>query len=289
VEDSKRVEKRVLSDGRTAFKKNGKWLVPISKELENELKKARDLSKVVGFTTLYGGGSRAIQTYIRKVYPGKTEAEVKRFAQNALSSKKGKQRSGLYEGGSDSGCFNYMEEIAMRTRVPQLPCLGTKISTAMRPAAVGDDFKTGRVNWTIQSSGAEILSIFLTSVHWLANEYKIPARFILSIHDEIWFMTPEKYAEQFAVLFQIAHMYTWSLFHSAVGIPELPLSRAFFSSVAIDNRIRKSPKEKTVTPSNPGGIAEPSGVEYSMQELSELGAIDKLKTRYTAIQKGLIK
>jgi DNA polymerase gamma 1 len=158
----------------------------------------------------------------------------------------------------------------------------------MRPAAVGDDFKTGRVNWTIQSSGAEILSIMLTAVHWLTAEYKIPARFVLSIHDEIWFMTPERYAEQFAVLFQIAHMYTWSLFHSAVGIPELPLSRAYFSSVAIDDRLRKSPRESTVTLSNPGGANEPSGTEHSMTELSEIGAIDKLKKRYDAILKGVI-
>jgi DNA polymerase gamma 1 len=101
-------------------------------------------------------------------------------------------------------------------------------------------------------------------------------------------MTPERYAEQFAVLFQIAHMYTWSLFHSAVGIPDLPLSRAYFSSVAIDNRLRKSPKEKTVTLSNPNGEKEEFGTEYSMMELSEIGAIDKLKTRYNAIQKGVI-
>jgi DNA polymerase gamma 1 len=158
----------------------------------------------------------------------------------------------------------------------------------MRPAAVGDDFKTGRVNWTIQSSGAEILSIMLTAVHWLTEEYKIPARFILSIHDEIWFMTPERYAEQFAVLFQIAHMYTWSLFHSAVGIPDLPLSRAYFSSVAIDTRLRKSPKEKTVTLSNPKGGTEESGIEYSMFELAEIGAVDKLTNRYKAVQKGTI-
>ena len=249
----------------------------------------RDTAKIAGFAVLYGAGVRAVQTYIRRKYPEKSPNEVKNFATKILESKKGVNRGGLYEGGSDSGCFNYMEEIAMRSRIPTLPCLGTKISTAMRPVAVGDDFKTGRVNWTIQSSGAEILSIMLTAVHWLAEEYKIPCRFILSIHDEIWFMTPEKYAEQFAVLFQIAHVYTWSLFHSSVGIPELPLSRAFFSSVAIDNRIRKSPTECTVSPSHPQGKEEPNGVEYSMTELAEIGAVDKLKTRYEAIQKGLIK
>ena len=249
----------------------------------------RDTAKIVGFSVLYGAGAKGVQTYIRRKYPEKSSTEVKNIAFKLLESKKGAQRNGRYEGGLDSGCFNFMEEIAMRTRIPQLPCLGTKISTAMRPAAVGDDFKTGRVNWTIQSSGAEILSIMLTAVHWLAREYKIPCRFVLSIHDEIWFMTPDKYAEQFAVMFQIAHVYTWSLFHSVVEIPDLPLSRAYFSSVAIDERLRKSPKEKTVTLSNPGGESETSGVEYSMYELAEIGAINKLTTRFNAIQKGLIK
>jgi hypothetical protein len=84
-------------------------------------------------------------------------------------------------------------------------------------------------------------------------------------------------------------MYTWALFHSAVGMPELPLSRAFFSSVAIDNRIRKSPKEKTVTPSHPEGINEPFGAEYSMTELAQIGAVKKLTTRYQAIKNGLIQ
>lgn len=248
----------------------------------------RDTAKIVGFSVLYGAGAKAVQTYIRRKYPEKSPVEVKNLAFKLLQSKKGVQSNGIYENGLDSGCFNFMEEIAMRTKLPTLPCLKTKISTAMRPSAVGNDFKTGRVNWTIQSSGAEILSIMLTAVHWLAKEYKIPCRFILSIHDEIWFMTPDRYAQQFAVLFQIAHLYTWSLFHSAVGIPDLPLSRAFFSSVAIDNRLRKSPKEKTITPSNPQGEKEPFGEEYTMTELSEIGAIDKLKTRFEAIQKGLL-
>jgi DNA polymerase gamma 1 len=277
-------------------------LTPLSNERKKELSKARDLAKVINFTALYGGASKAIQTYIKKVYPDKSPEEVKVFAERALSSKKGKKVTkkgyngvikkvldeGVYEGGSDSGCFNYMESIAIKSDLPTLPCLGTRISTALRPSKVGKEFVTGRVNWSIQSSGAEILSIILTSIHWLAKEYKIPCRFILSIHDEVWFMTPEKYAEQFAVVFQIAHMYTWSLFHSQVGIPELPLSRAYFSSVAIDDRVRKSPKECTVTPSNPNGAEEPNGVEHSMSELAEIGAVTKLTTRYNAIKNNLI-
>jgi len=248
----------------------------------------RDTAKILGFAILYGAGLRTLQTYIRRRFPQKSLIEVKGFASRALKGKKGVKQDGIYGGGSDSGCFNLMEDISMNSRVPQLPCLGTKISTAMRPSAVGSDFHTARINWTIQASGAEILSVILTATHWLAEEYKIPMRFIISIHDEIWFMTPEKYSEQFAVLFQIAHLYTWALFHHQLEIPELPLSRAFFSTVAIDNRIRKSTRECTVSPSNPQGKEEPDGIEYSMSELAEIGAIDKLTTRYNAIKKGLI-
>ena len=249
---------------------------------------SRDEAKIQNFQILYGAGVRAVERQILRNHPDKSPTEVKNTSLKILNGKKGVLRNGLYEGGSDSGAFNMMEEISMRSRVPQLPCLGTKISTAMRPAAVGDDFRTGRTNWTIQASGAEILSITLTAVAWLAKEYKIPYRFIISIHDELHFLTPERYAEQFSVLFQIAHVYTWSLLHSAIGMPDLPLSRAFFSSVAIDDRLRKSPRESTKTLSNPDGDKEPNGVEYSMSELAEIGAIDKLTTRFNAIQKGFI-
>ncbi len=248
----------------------------------------RELAKVVGFSILYGAALRAVMTYIRRKYPDKSETEVHTFAKRMIDGKKGVLKNGRYTGGTDSGCFNYMEAIALKDEISTLPCLGTKISTAMRKNYVGNDFKTGRVNWTIQSSGAEILSVILTAVHWLADEYKIPCRFVISIHDEVWFITPEKYAEQFAVVFQIAHLYTWALFQYSVGIPDLPLSRAFFSSVAIDYRIRKTPAEKTSSPSNPEGVNEPDGVEYSMSQLSDIGAVNKLKLRYDSIKKGLI-
>jgi hypothetical protein len=69
---------------------------------------------------------------------------------------------------------------------------------------------------------------------------------------------------------------------------DVPLSRAFFSSVSIDDRLRKSPNECTVTPSNPGGVNEPAGADYSMAEMAELGWVKKLTTRRDMIQKGII-
>ena len=275
-------------DSDNCHPRDGYWVSPIDREKDTMLKITRDLAKIVGFATLYGGSVKALSNPIRMTFPDKDEDAVKTFALKAIASKKGVSRFGKYEGGSDSGAFNMMERISMGPGTPRLPCLGTKISTAMMPSAVGNDFKTGRTNWAIQASGSEILSITLTAVAWLAEEFKIPYRFIISIHDELHFMTPEKYAEQFAVLFQIAHLFTWCLFHHAMDIPELPLSRAFFSSVAIDDRLRKSPKENTVTPSNQSGGDEPHGVEYSMTQLFEMGAVNKLTFRYDSIQKGLI-
>ena len=249
----------------------------------------RDTAKIVGFAMLYGAGVRTLGNSIKRVYKDRKPTELKQYALDALAFKKGrKSQQGVYEGGSDSGCYNYMEQIALRTRVPTLPCLGTKISTALRPSAVGSDFHTGRINWTIQSSGAEMLAVLLTATHWLARKYKIPAQFILSIHDETWFMVPEKYAQHFAVAFQMAHLYSWARFQSACGMHDLPLSRAFFSGVAIDDRLRKSPNERTVTPSNPTGVDEPFGEEFSMKKMADLGWVDKLTKRVKLIDRDLV-
>ena len=249
----------------------------------------RDTAKGVGFAMLYGAGVRTIGNTIKKSQKDRKPSELKQYATQALQFKKGrKNMDGHYEGGSDSGCYNFMEHIALKTRIPTLPGLGTKISTALRPAAVGDDFHTGRINWTIQSSGAEMLAMLLTSTHWLCRKFKIPAQFILSIHDEVWWMVPEKYAEQFAVTFQMAHLYAWAKFQAAVGMCDVPLSRAFFSGVAIDDRLRKTPSECTVTPSNPSGKKEPDGKEYSMLDMAEAGWIDKLNKRVKLVDKGLL-
>jgi DNA polymerase gamma 1 len=250
----------------------------------------RDTAKGVGFAVLYGAGMRTVANTIRRKFPDRNPRELNNLAMKMLEAKKGfrKFKSEPLLGGTDSGCFNYMEQIALKQQVPSLPCLGTKISTAMRPAVVGDDFLTSRINWTIQASGAEILATILTAAHWLIREYKLQARFIISIHDEIWWMAPEKHTELWAVAYQIAHLYTWARFQASVGMSDVPLSRAFFSSVAIDERIRKTPHECTVSPSHPQGKDEPNGQEYSMRELGEIGAIDKLKTRYSLVQRGLL-
>jgi len=147
---------------------------------------------------------------------------------------------------------------------------------------------TARTNYTIQAAGAEMLAVLLTAATWVAREFKIEAQFVVSIHDEVAFIVPDKQAKAFAAAFQIAHAMSWARFHAGCGVPELPLSRAFFSGVAVDHRLRKSPYESTVTPSNPQGSEEPNGVEYTIQDLADNGTLKKLQTRLNLIQKGML-
>jgi hypothetical protein len=69
---------------------------------------------------------------------------------------------------------------------------------------------------------------------------------------------------------------------------DVPLSRAFFSGVAIDDRLRKSPHECTQTPSNPKGNKEPDGNEFSMAQMAELGWVEKLAKRAKLVAKGFL-
>ena len=71
-------------------------------------------------------------------------------------------------------------------------------------------------------------------------------------------------------------------------MPDVPLSRAFFSGVAIDDRLRKTPYECTETPSNPQGSDEPDGNEFSMAKMAELGWVEKLAKRAKLVEKGFL-
>lgn len=284
------METKLMEDGRTAYFRNGKWIAPLPRDRQNELKSLRDIGKIMNFSALYGSGAKGLASFLQKEFPDKEFGELMKMAHRAIRAKKGlkNRKTANFEGGTDSGAFNMMSEIALRSKVPSLPCLGTKITTALRPAYVGNDFVPGRMNWAIQATGAEILSITLVAMHWLCSEHKIPVRFVVSIHDEVWWLVPEKYAEQAAGLFQMSHLYIWALFNYKLGMPDLALSNAFFSGVAVDDRVRKSVKESTVSPSNLEGDKEPPGKEWTATELDDSGIFKKLSARLKLAQGGKI-
>ena len=59
---------------------------------------------------------------------------------------------------------------------------------------------------------------------------------------------------------QIVNLWTRAFFSSSVGIDDLPLSVAFFSSVEIDTVLRKSVTDDAITPSNPAGLEKEFGI-----------------------------
>jgi hypothetical protein len=239
-------------------------LTPVSKEKEVYLGKLRGCGKIMNFSVLYGSGVKGLATFLQGEFPHLPWSKLTEIAKLAIKAKKGTtDREGVFSGGTDSGAFNMMDKIAIHSPTPSLPTLGTKITTALRPSVVGRDFLPGRRNWAIQGTGAEILSIFLVAVHWLAKKKGITTLFIISIHDEIWWLFREEDTEMGVKILQLAHLYTWGLFNAQLGMPDLALNNAFFSGIAVDDRVRKGVDESTVSPSNPNGAGEPPGKEYS--------------------------
>lgn len=102
-----------------------------------------------------------------------------------------------------------------------------------------------------------MLHAFLTAIEFLIREYRIEAKFCISIHDSILYMVKEEQAEELTALFQVAHVWTWVWLRYQYGIYEIPQNNAWFSSVEIDHIFRKSANEDVRTISNE--ISEPEG------------------------------
>lgn len=146
------------------------------------VKECRNQVKGANFCTLYGGGAKTLAAALKKADPSLSDKDSLKLARKLIAFKKGKKVDGKYFGGSDSPVYNAMLEVA-NSHVPTLPGLGTKISEALRPAKVGDQFMTGRQNFLIQASGAELLSCITVAIGALCKRYGIEAYYSLSIHD----------------------------------------------------------------------------------------------------------
>lgn len=154
-----------------------------TKEEIKYAKSARDTAKTIRYAVLYGAGKPTVSQAIKGGDPTMRESECGSRAETALRYMKGtKDEDGLWQGGTDSAAFNAMEYVASQ-KFPQLPVLGTRISAALRPTVVGNDFSTCRNNFSIQALGGEFLDIFLTAIHWAAYHYGIVFQFVVSIHD----------------------------------------------------------------------------------------------------------
>ncbi|CAK8675646.1 unnamed protein product [Clavelina lepadiformis] len=88
-----------------------------------------------------------------------------------------------WDDGIESHMFNKLEQVAT-SKSPETPVLKCKITRSLLPSKVQSNFLPGRMNWVVQSSAVDYLHLLLVAMRWLINEYKLNARFLISIHDE---------------------------------------------------------------------------------------------------------
>ncbi|XP_061138423.1 DNA polymerase subunit gamma-1 isoform X1 [Syngnathus typhle] len=165
----------------------------------------------------------------------------------------------IWFGGTESDMFNKLESIAHSDQ-PATPVLGCRISRALEPKAVKDEFITSRVNWVVQSSAVDYLHLMLVAMRWLFEEHDIDGRFCISIHDEVRYLVRSEDRYRAALALQITNLLTRSMFAHALGMRDLPQSVAFFSAVDIDTCLRKEVMMDCVTPSNPTGVERKYGL-----------------------------
>ncbi|XP_068458822.1 DNA polymerase subunit gamma-1 [Clinocottus analis] len=186
----------------------------------------------------------------------------------------------LWTGGTESDMFNKLEGIAHSAQ-PATPVLGCRISRALEPEAVKDEFITSRVNWVVQSSAVDYLHLMLVAMKWLFEEYDIDGRFCISIHDEVRYLVRSEDRYRAALALQITNLLTRSVFSHALGLQDLPQSVAFFSAVDIDQCLRKEVTMDCVTPSNPTGLERrynlPPGEALDMYQIINVtkGSLNK--------------
>lgn len=246
----------------------------VTQDEKKYVKECRNQVKGANFALLYGAGVKTLAASLKKADQSLSEKNSRLLAQKLIALKKGKKdEDGTFVGGTDSVVYNAMFSIA-RSHTPSLPALGTKISEALRPSMVGEDFITGRTNFCIQASGAEMLSAIIIIIKALCRKFGVEAYFCVSIHDEIHYTVAEDQALKFCAVMNIAHFYVWNFFHEKFGVAEFPWQRAFFDDISIRHCVCKEATEPLITPSNLEG--GPTGTKVTMRNLLEQGVFNDL-------------
>ncbi|XP_013105040.2 DNA polymerase subunit gamma-1, mitochondrial [Stomoxys calcitrans] len=257
---------------------------------------SRDHAKVINYARIYGAGQNFAEGLLKQFNPTFSATEARSKASKMFAITKGKKSYRLkaefldnhqnrsytgyealklassnnrgvdemfekpcWEGGTESAMFNRLEEIASREE-PVTPFLSCRLSRALETHNTSDEnrFLPTRVNWVVQSGAVDFLHIMLVSMRWLLGD---KARFCLSFHDECRYLVEEKYAYQAALAMHITNLLTRSFCSSRLGLNDLPMSVAFFSSVEVDTVLRKECNMDCVTPSNPHGLQIGYGIK----------------------------
>lgn len=250
---------------------------------------SRDHAKVINYARIYGAGQLFAQTLLKQFNPSISESEAKSKAMKMFALTKGKKlykllpeykhdypekgfstyealqiasanrrnvlemfKKAQWSGGSESAMFNKLEEIA-DSEAPVTPFLRGRLSRALDPQpGLEDRFLPTRINWVVQSGAVDFLHLMLVCMRWLMGE-KI--RFCLSFHDEIRYIVKDEDADKAALAMHVTNLLTRSFCISRLGLQDLPQSIAFFTSVEIDQILRKDAESDCKTPSNEHGFS----------------------------------
>ncbi|KAJ0172784.1 hypothetical protein K1T71_011923 [Dendrolimus kikuchii] len=258
---------------------------------------SRDHAKVINYARIYGAGQNFAERLLKQFNPTMTISEAKSKAAKMFTTTKGRRvytlkkqyMEGLMEedladkvvemtayqamrlaklsgkrvedmferpkwvGGTESDMFNKLEEIA-DSSCPATAFLSGRLSRALEHAQ--GRWGGTRLNWAVQSAAADFLHLMLASMAHLAPK----ARFCLSFHDEVRYMVADEHKYKTALALQITNLFTRAFCSQRVGINDLPLSVAFFTSVEVDQVLRKESNLSCTTPSNPHGLEKGYGI-----------------------------
>ncbi|KAI8450317.1 DNA polymerase family A-domain-containing protein [Phakopsora pachyrhizi] len=227
---------------------------------------SRNDAKVFNYSRIYGAGiSHAVQL-LMKADPKVSKEESTKLAKKLYASTKGIKNyaeemfgSKFWFGGTESYLFNKLEQIALADN-PETPALGCGITRALRKCHLpnskdGPDFMTSRVNWAVQSSGVDYLHMLIVAMDYLIDRYGINARYMISVHDEIRYLSTWEDRYRCALALQIGNLWTRCQFAYKLEMDDLPQSCAWFSAVDVDHVLRKEVDLSCVTPSNPTPIS----------------------------------
>lgn len=254
----------------------------------------RDQAKVINYARIYGAGQQFAVQLLKQFNPTISDAEAKSKAYKMFLMTKGKrcyrikdkfkdelddiayvQRDAVrvaglhgkhvsevfehprWEGGTESAMFNRLEEIASESS-PRTPFLQSRLSRALEPAnGLEDRFLPTRINWVVQSGAVDFLHLMLVCMRWLMQDN---IKFCLSFHDELRYLVREEHAYKAALAMHVTNLLTRAFCASTLGLHDLPQSVAFFSSVEVDQVLRKEATLDCKTPSNPDGLSKGYGI-----------------------------
>lgn len=244
---------------------------------------SRNEAKVFNYSRIYGAGVTHAVQLLMKADPKTSKEEANKLAKKLYGSTKGIKNykteffgRRFWFGGTESFLFNKLEEIALADE-PMTPALGCGITRALRKAHLptksvgvdgGPDFMTSRVNWAVQSSGVDYLHLLVVAMDYLLDRFGIKARYMISVHDEIRYLSAWKDRYRTALALQIANLWTRCQFAYKLEMDDLPQSCAWFSAVDVDHVLRKEVDLSCVTPSNPNPI--PPGESLNIEQLLKL-------------------